>query len=166
MELTAEVLLAELCAVHPLGYSPRIEWKNLRVTAGAAYYTKGVIGLSRLLLTDEARLRSTLVHEFAHLLAISRHGRKAAGHGEAWRKAMRDLGAEPEVYHRYPETKRNQRRQQVTYACAKCKAVITRSRRLPRKGRYVHAGCGGAIRVQGVVRLTARPPQTPLGDDA
>lgn len=155
LSLLAEALLAELCLAHPLGYEPRIEWKNLRVTAGAAYYTKGVIGLSRLLLTDEERMRGTLIHEFAHLLAIARHGRKAAGHGERWRQAMRDLGAEPEVYHRFPETKRNQRRQQVTYTCAKCRAVITRARRLPRKGRFVHANCGGAIRLQAVVLLTA-----------
>jgi len=149
----AAAILAELTASHPLGYVPVLQWKNLRVTAGMAYYTKGMIALSRVLLTDEARLRRTLVHEYAHLLAVARHGRKAAGHGAAWRQAMLELGAEPEVTHKY-EAKRNARRQQVTYRCKGCGASIVRARRLPRRRKWVHAGCGGAVSLESVDLLT------------
>ena len=31
---------------HPLAYQPNLIWKGLRVTAGFAYYKKGVIALS------------------------------------------------------------------------------------------------------------------------
>lgn len=149
---TADAILTELCAAHPLGYTPVLVWKNLRVTAGVAYYTKGVIGLSKLLLTDEERLRRTLVHEYAHLLAVVRHGRKAAGHGPTWRQAMLDLGAEPAVTHNYA-AKRNVRRQAVTYRCKKCGAAIVRARRLPRRKKFLHAECGGAISLESVDRL-------------
>ena len=145
LEALAEALLDELCASHPLGYRPKVVWKNLRVSAGQAFYRDGMIGLSRLLLTDEDRLKDTLVHEYAHLLAVVRHGRKAANHGPHWQRAMKDLGAEPTVRHRY-EVVRNSRRSEVVYRCERCGASIVKARRLPRRRRYVHRDCGGPIR--------------------
>lgn len=141
----ANALLTELCAQHPLGYIPSLVWRKLRVSAGLAYYETRQIALSGLLLTDEARLRDTLIHEYAHLLAVARHGKKAAGHGRCWKQAMLDLGAEPAVRHRY-EVERNKPRQQVGYVCAKCGGTIVRNRRLPRKRKYLHTSCGGPIR--------------------
>lgn len=141
----AGTLLASLCARFPLGYRPKLIWKNLRVTAGLAYFKTGEIALSRILITDEERLRSTLIHEYAHLLAVARHGRRATGHGPAWRHAMMDLGEQPTVRHCYP-VERNRARQSVGYVCAKCGQTLVRSRRLPRRRKYVHAACGGPIR--------------------
>jgi len=142
---------------HPLKARPAIVWKkSLRVTAGMAYFKVNTIGLSDILLTDEDRLSATLVHEYAHLLAFDRHGRKGAGHGEPWRQAMRDLGAEPQRTHCY-EVQRNARRQQVTYVCQRCGAQIMRSRRLPRFRRYVHVDCGGGLRLASVKSVTNRP---------
>ncbi|MFQ3586404.1 MAG: SprT-like domain-containing protein [Fimbriimonadaceae bacterium] len=138
-------LLAELMAEHPLGRVPEIHWRSLRVTAGLAYHREHRIALSRLVLTDRERLEETLRHEYAHLLAVARHGPSAAGHGPEWRQAMRDLGQEPKVHHSY-EVRRNRPRQQVAYRCERCGCLIFRARRLPRRRRYVHVGCGGRIR--------------------
>ncbi|MEZ0325984.1 MAG: SprT-like domain-containing protein [Fimbriimonas sp.] len=146
----AEQHLDDLCARFPLGYRPVLLWKALRVSAGLAYYKEGRIALSSIVLTDEANMRETLTHEYAHLLAVFRHGQKGAGHGAPWKKAMLDLGLEPKVRHRF-EVQRNTPRQKVVYRCKKCQKLIERSRRLPRRRVYVHSGCGGAIKLEAVL---------------
>lgn len=153
LQIQAEAMLDELMRAHPLKARPKLIWKSLRVTAGLAYYRHNAIGLSKNLLVDETRLRSTLVHEYAHLIAIERHGQKAAGHGPYWKRAMADLGAPPERTHRY-EVQRNARHQQVTYVCVRCGAQILRSRRLPRSRKYVHVDCGGGLRLMSVEIVT------------
>ncbi len=117
-----------------------------------AYYRTGVIGLSPYVLKDEGAVRETLGHEYAHLLAVARHGHRAANHGPLWQQAMRDLGLEPKVRHTY-QVERNSPRQQVTYRCLRCQAAIVRSRRLPKKRKYVHAKCGGDLRLERVERV-------------
>ncbi len=153
LEAALDRLVDALCDQHPLGYRPCVEWRNLRVSAGIAYPSQGRIALSRVLLTDEERMASTVKHEYAHLLAHKRAGRRGCGHGAAWRQAMADLGEPAAVHHRY-SAQRNQRRQQVHYRCATCGLMIVRARRLPARRRYVHAGCGGAIRFEAVERFT------------
>ncbi|MCW5943687.1 MAG: SprT-like domain-containing protein [Fimbriimonadaceae bacterium] len=154
LERAADAILADLCARHPLGRPPRLLWKPYRVSAGKAYLRDGTIGLSRLLLTGVERLRDTLVHEYAHLLAVDRQGLAGAGHGPAWRKAMKDLGAPPEVYHHYA-VRRNVRRQKAIYACSKCGARFETHRRFPRGRRYAHRDCGGILRLLRVERVTS-----------
>src|SRR5438105_1140594 len=136
----ADEILREAMERFPLSYVPVIRWKNLRVSAGMAYYRVGTIGLSALILDTPEKLRLTLLHEYAHLLAYDRHGKKAANHGIYWKRAMLDLGLEPKVRHNY-ECARNSARQTVTYRCQKCGASIERSRRLPRNRRYIHVRC-------------------------
>ena len=145
----AEVELARLVAAFPLPYLPILQWRAYRVTAGMAYYRKGVIGLSTTVLKTEPAVRETLGHEYAHLLAVARHGPKAANHGPHWQRAMRDLGLEPKVRHTY-DVERNVTRQQVTYRCIRCGANIIRARRLPKRRRYVHVNCGGDLRLDKV----------------
>jgi predicted SprT family Zn-dependent metalloprotease len=149
----AESILNELMSRQPLRQRPDIVWKPLRVTAGVAYYRINRIGLSKNLLTDPERLRITLVHEYAHLLAVQRHGVKAAGHGPAWKQAMSDLDAKAERTHCY-EVQRNAVRQQVTYLCQRCGTKIVRARRLPRRRKYVHASCGGGLRLISIEKTT------------
>lgn len=153
----AEAILTDLMARFPLRNRPEIAWKGLRVSAGMAYFRINRIGLSRYLLTDEDRLRSTLVHEYAHLLAYERHGQKAVGHGPPWKQAMLDLGAKPERTHCY-QVERNTARQVVVYQCRKCGANIQRSRRLPKRRHYVHAHCGGGLKLVLVERKPANLP--------
>lgn len=135
-----------------MSYVPTIVWKGYRVTAGMAYYRTGIIGLSKRVLTTPEAVRETLLHEYAHLLAVHRHGRAAANHGPAWQQAMRDLGLEPKVRHTY-EVERNSARQKVTYVCTRCGKPIVRTRRLPGKRRYVHVDCGGGLRLHSVERF-------------
>jgi predicted SprT family Zn-dependent metalloprotease len=154
LEIYAEKLLDRLCREHPMGYVPKLTWKRLRVTAGIAYFRRSEIVLSSLVLIDEERLQSTLTHEYAHLLAFKRHGMKGAGHGQPWRQAMVDLGLEPIVHHDY-EVQRNATRQKVVYRCIKCGTKLDRARRFPKRRRYVHARCGGALRLEGIERTGA-----------
>lgn len=151
LESLAEALLEDACARFPLPYKPAIRWKKLRVSAGMAYYRTGVIGLSSYILDTPEKLRITLLHEYAHLLAVARHGPKAANHGSYWQKAMLELGLEPKVRHNF-EVVRNSPKQQVTYRCQRCGADILRTRRLPRNRNYVHARCGGGLKLAAVVK--------------
>lgn len=149
----AQARLTELCERFPLGYTPQVVWRGYRVSAGLAYYKTGVIGLSAKVLRDEKSVVDTLDHEYAHLLAVARHGLRAAGHGAGWQRAMLDIGHEPKVRHNY-EVERNVARQSVTYICARCGRSFVRARRLPRRRRYLHAGCGGQLRLARVERIT------------
>jgi SprT protein len=133
----------------PLGYQPTIEWRPYRTTAGMAYFRRRAIGLGAAVVTTPERLVDTIVHEYAHLLAFARKGPGGRGHGAAWIQAMVDLGAEPRVRHTY-EVARNSARQIVTYRCVRCGTPISRKRRLPRGAKYVHARCGGGLKLESV----------------
>jgi len=141
--------LDRLCAEFPMGYRPSLEWRPFRTTAGMAYYRRKAIGLGASVLTTPERLIDTLIHEYAHLLAYARHGQAGRGHGAGWQRAMIDLGVEPRVRHTY-EVARNASRQVVTYRCVRCGSSIERRRRLPRGRKYVHAQCGGGLKLVGV----------------
>jgi predicted SprT family Zn-dependent metalloprotease len=140
----AVATLDRLMAHHPLPVRPGIEWRRYRTTAGMARFEPPAILLSTYVLDTPEKLRETFVHEFAHLLAVARHGRRAKGHGPTWRQAMRDLGAVPEVRHTMPCV-RNTARQVLVYQCERCGLEFQRRRRLPARGRFVHAGCGGDV---------------------
>lgn len=157
LQARAQELLLRACEQHPIGYVPKIVWKRFRVTAGQAHYKTGVIALSSILLNEPSRLETTLLHEYAHLMAYVRHGRKGVGHGEAWKAAMREVGLEPIVRHKY-EVQRNVARQEVAYSCQRCGATLLRRRKLPSRRRYVHANCGGSLKLQAVRPATAARP--------
>lgn len=118
----------------------------MRVAAGVAHYVNRRIVLSSLLLTDSERLRDTLIHEYAHLLAYERHGRAAANHGPAWQQAMADLGAKPEVRHPYAVERKPGK---LVYACSKCGSEVRRHRHLKRGYIYTHRDCGGRLQWKG-----------------
>src|ERR1700755_1218893 len=80
----ANDILHEAVQRFPMSYVPVIKWKKLRVSAGIGHYASGTSGLSSLILDTPEKLRLTLLHEYAHLLAVERHGRKAANHGAYW----------------------------------------------------------------------------------
>lgn len=144
-------MLRELSTRHPLGYEPTLQWRAYRTTAGMAFYAGGRIALSAHLLTDRERLVSTLLHEYAHLLAFVRHGAAGKGHGRPWREAMRELNAEPEARHRY-DCRRNIARQTVRYRCNLCGKRFEKRRRYPKGQSYIHLNCGGVLRYVDTVR--------------
>lgn len=145
LQSSAQALLLELCERFPIGYTPKIAWRGYRVSAGMAYYKTGIIGLSKTVIQTEEQMQDTLKHEYAHLLAYKRHGRAGIGHGDPWKQAMIDVGLQPKVRHCY-EVQRNSPRQQVGYTCQRCGTVLVRNRKLPKRRRYIHNGCGGAIK--------------------
>jgi SprT protein len=151
MASLANAELDRLCAAFPLGYRPTLEWRPFRTTAGMAYFRRRAIGLGAAVLTTPERLRDTLVHEYAHLLAFKRSGPAGRGHSGPWRQAMVDLGAEPRVRHTY-EVARNAPRQRVIYRCVRCGTCIERRRQLPKKSVYVHARCGGGLKLEAIRR--------------
>lgn len=156
LETYAARMLVELVSRFPIGYVPALVWRALRVTAGSADYRRRQITLSRKLLTDRERLRVTMTHEYAHLLAVARHGPRAAGHGPQWKQAMVDLGLDPIRTHDYP-VERNSPRQEVAYRCGKCGQLLVRKRRLPKRRRFVHVGCGGVIRFESAREVPPQP---------
>ena len=116
------------------------------MTAGMAYYRINTIGLSKTVLTTPEAVRETLLHEYAHLLAVERHGVKAANHGPAWQQAMTDFGLAPIVRHNMP-VRRNAKKVRVIYTCKRCGVEIVRSRRLAARRKYLHVRCGGQIQL-------------------
>ncbi|CAN5427163.1 hypothetical protein BH11ARM1_BH11ARM1_08150 [soil metagenome] len=129
-----------------MGYQPTLVWKSLRVSAGMACYQTKEIRLSRYVLLTEEQVRETLTHEYAHHLAVHRHGMKERAHGRGWKQAMIDLGVDPKVRHNF-EVQRSAPRQKVVYKCSKCGLKIERSRRLRRDRVYMHNGCGGKVQL-------------------
>jgi SprT protein len=152
----AEETFADLLLMHPLKRPTRVEWRPYRVSAGMAYYKLGIIGLSRYVLTTEAAVVDTLIHEYAHLLAYERAGRRGANHGPDWQAAMTELGRPPKVRHNYA-VNRNTKRQEVGYQCLRCGETFIRSRRLPRRKKYVHVSCGGDLRLAFIRSRQAEP---------
>lgn len=140
----ANRLLAELQRKHPLQRIVQLEWRSFRVTAGVAYYRRYVIGLSARLLTTEERLRETLLHEYAHLMAVDRYGLQAANHGLEWQAAMRELGLEPVRTHQY-EVEPPRQRTETLVRCQRCGFEEVRRRRLMNGRKYIHMGCGGEV---------------------
>ncbi len=157
--VAAQVALDEAIEKFPMSYYPVVEWRRYSVTAGMAHYQHGMITLSVVVLKDPSHIRETLLHEYAHLLAFDRHGKKGAGHGKHWRQAMVDLGLEPKVHHHY-EVVRNQSRQVVVYKCKKCGEKFSRRRQMTRSKRYFHRQCGGQIMLVEVQRATIERVKT------
>ncbi len=146
-------LLDKLSQDFPTKKPITLEWRRYRTTAGTAHPQDNRIALSINLMSDLERLSLTLKHEYAHLLACDRFGPKARGHGPAWQAAMIELGLEPKVKHTY-ECVRNQRAQKVIYRCKACNTELETARRLPKRRKYTHKGCGGAIEFLRVDRIS------------
>jgi predicted SprT family Zn-dependent metalloprotease len=140
----AQALIDRLWHAHLMKRKPTLEWRPYRTTAGKAHFDRWAISLSIHVLDTPEKLDSTLKHEYAHLLAVDRHGMKAANHGIYWKAAMAELGEEAEVRHRYT-VGRNQSRQVVVYRCKKCRTEFERKRKLPKRRKYLHRACGGSI---------------------
>lgn len=158
LKRVAEEEFYRLCRQFPLPKSPTLFWRGYRVTAGMAYYRTWAIGLSSRVLTTTDAVVETLGHEYAHLLAVARKGKRAANHGPDWQQAMLDLGLQPKVRHRY-EVQRNEARQVVTYRCQKCRVLLERPRRLRKDRVYVHAKCGGRLELLNVVKKPTFEPK-------
>lgn len=91
---------------------------------GACHYSSKKITLSQKLTTlnDEARIRTTLLHEIAHALA----GYKAH-HNATWQAICRSIGGDGQRLYSVANTVTPDRK--ATGQCPNCKRVIKRHRR-------------------------------------
>jgi predicted SprT family Zn-dependent metalloprotease len=112
-----------------------VSWNlRMRTTAGRAWWPARTIELnSKLKEFSDEEIWRTLKHEFAHLLAYERHGRKRIEpHGAEWKAACADLGIAGEsTYHSLPLKGRKMKRKH-SYACPSCLAVVARVRPIRR----------------------------------
>jgi predicted SprT family Zn-dependent metalloprotease len=112
--------------------------QRMRSTAGRAFWPEGRIELNpRLLDFAPDEVRSTMLHELAHLLAYARAGRRRIkAHGAEWRQACRELGIPHEsVTHSLPLPSREMAKK-WRYTCPVCQESIERVRKMKR-----YAGC-------------------------
>ena len=110
----------------------------MRTTAGRAFWPEAKIELNpklEELAPDE--VKSTLLHELAHLVAYARAGRKRINaHGVEWRQACADLGIPRErATHSLPLPGRTMQKK-WRYACPACGEGFDRVRKMKR-----YAGC-------------------------
>lgn len=146
----AIVSLSRCMGQAPMKHPPEIIWRRLRSSAGLARFQRNEIILSSLILQSIESVESTLVHEYAHLLAFERHGKKAANHGPFWQECMVELGQEPKRCHRY-ETPARQH-SIIKYRCKKCGFILERKRLFPKGRIYLHRQCEGRLELLEVWR--------------
>ena len=129
----ARALACSLLAEHDLQ-----DWSfafNRRKRAfGLCDYTRRTIFLSSILteLNGEAEVCDTLLHEVAHALAGHR-----AGHGPAWQKVAREIGAKPRRCYGAEEVQQPPAR--YVLVCPTCRQETPRHRK-PR-GVYACRSC-------------------------
>ena len=129
-----------------------------RTQAGAAYPTERRIILNALLLHDgrEADRDATLLHECAHIVADTRHGR-SCGHNERWRRVMFMMGEPPAACHNIDYLSREAHAVAV-WICANCgqkQHFVRPPRRRP--SMYYCIACGPEF---GRLRAAAARPGT------
>ncbi len=133
-DLVREKGLPALAAIISVSWNPR-----MRTAAGRAFTRESRIELNSRLqdLPEGAReeeLRSTFLHELAHLVAFARAGRKRIQpHGAEWQQACRDLGIPGENRCHSLDFKPRRIARKFAYTCPHCRAVIHRVRRLSRR---------------------------------
>ena len=112
----AQVLLDEH-ALHDWTFA----FNRRRRAFGLCDFQKRTIYLSAVLaeLNGEAKVRDTLLHEIAHALAGPR-----AGHGPAWQKVARTVGAKPRRCYSAQEVRQPQGR--YLLVCPSCKEATPR----------------------------------------
>jgi predicted SprT family Zn-dependent metalloprotease len=129
-ECDLQLLFAQLNLTHFDGSVPayRIAYNaKLTSVAGRITYRPPLIELSVHLLTAHpGHVEKTLLHEMVH--AWLRRRRLPSGHGEHFKRKMREVGL-PSIYHSLPVPGRRSARR-YALACPRCKVEFVR-RRLP-----------------------------------
>jgi SprT protein len=117
--------------LHELARKVTVAWNpRMRTTAGRAWWPSRAIELNpKLREFPEEESWRTLKHEFAHLLAYERCGRRRIDpHGAEWRAACVELGIPNEsTYHSLPLKGRKLKRKHA-YVCPSCLTMVRRVR--------------------------------------
>ena len=133
-ELAREKGLPALANTLAVSWNPR-----MRTAAGRAFAKDFRIELNPRLQDlpadqRETELRSTFLHELAHLFAFARAGRRRIQpHGIEWQEACHDLGIPGEARCHALDFKPRRLTRNYAYSCPHCRAVIQRVRRLSRR---------------------------------
>lgn len=129
----AHALARSLLAEHGL-YDWSFAFNCRKRAFGLCDYTRRTIFLSAVLteLNGEAEVGDTLRHEVAHALAGPR-----AGHGPAWRKVAREIGAKPRRCYDADEVRQPPAR--YVLRCPSCQRETPRHRKPT--GVYACRGC-------------------------
>ena len=133
---------------------PKVTYKLKGHTAGRASYIKEEVMVNYYLLdnNEEHYLKTTIGHEYAHLVAFKYFGWKAVGgkpHGSHWKAVMRSFGLKPSRCHSY-KTKSARKTRKFLYYCPSCEKdanVSTVIHNRIKKGRvYQHRGCSKPLK--------------------
>ena len=107
IENLARQKLAELRAkargFYGVEVDPEISFDLRGMAAGQANYRENKIRLNRELLKKHEIdfIEQTVPHEYAHLVAYRKFGKRIRPHGKEWRSVMLALGAEPHRTNNY-----------------------------------------------------------------
>jgi predicted SprT family Zn-dependent metalloprotease len=126
---------AMLFGLPELARKVRVVWNpRMQTTAGRACWPERLIEINpKLKDLSEAQVWRTLKHEFAHLLAFERCGRRQIDpHGVEWQKACIELGIPDEsARHSLPLKGRRIKRKYI-YVCPSCLSDVKRVRPMKR----------------------------------
>lgn len=110
------------------------------------------IALNEALLDHEEDLRSTFLHELAHVLAERLHypnGGGACHHDYRWKSIARQLDRTAARCHNYSYIKRKSRSRNVVYQCTSCGEELRVAKRLKHDGtKHYHPPCGRQSRLR------------------
>ena len=137
-----------------------ISWNNAKRLAGEIHYGPNIIKLHVNLLKNPKHLKTTLLHEVAHLIAYYEYGDH--GHGYSWKKVMRDLRQDPKRCHNYDNIKIDKHNATRKYVCPRCSNVMYTARKLKRK--YIHTQCGGIYKEDIIFNIRKQNPHLSLND--
>lgn len=122
-------------------------WKLDRIKNTVSYKIR--LNPVHLVHSTEKYLRTTLVHEVCHIVAVEKHGFGIKPHGKEWKNLMRSVGAEPSRCNSYQlpanvTVGKKQKRHAVR--CPNCLATMqvstTIKNRIRCGHRYKHTACG------------------------
>ena len=144
-------LQKKVCGLFGFTVNPEIAFDLRGKAAGQANYLKNKIRFNRDLLekfTDEF-VSQTVPHEFAHLVAYAKFGRRIKPHGTEWQSVMVALGVKPVRTHNF-EVIPARRLKRFPYQCD-CPGLLhelstIRHNRIQRGILYICKKCGKALR--------------------
>ena len=102
---------------------PEISYNLRGTTAGQAWYSKWLIKINMVLLTEnfDDMIQNTIGHEVAHLIARSISNYRIKPHGHEWKSVMRLLGLNPTRCHNYNTDNSKVRTvKRIPYVCETC----------------------------------------------
>lgn len=77
-------------------------FESCKRSLGRCHYNAKKIALSKwyVELNEEEDIEDTILHEIAHALSFTRHGKKGTGHGRLWKDICIEIGATPKATHK------------------------------------------------------------------